>query len=69
MDIKSLKSLLKVLRDNGVMSYEHDGVKLTLSDLPLSKDSLPQSPITEDYQAPTEDDLLFYSAVPIPDKA
>lgn len=66
MDIKSLKSLLKVLRDSGVTSYEHDGVKLSLSDLPVSKESLskPSAAIPEDYETPSEEDLLFYSSVP-----
>lgn len=66
MDIKQLKTLLKVLRDNGVVLYEHDGIKLTLSDLPVSKESFTESKTIsatkDDYEEPTQDDLLFYSS-------
>lgn len=64
MDIKQLKTLLKVLRDNGVVLYEHDGIKLTLSDLPASKESFTQSisSAKDDYQEPTEEEKLFYSS-------
>lgn len=63
MDLKSLKALLKVLRDNGVVSYDTADLKLTLSDLPVDKSS-PSSAIPEDYVKPTDEELLYYSAVP-----
>lgn len=63
MQLKELKSLLKVLRDNGVTAYEHDGVKLSLSDLPVGKEAVTAA-IPDDYKEPTDEDLLFYSAIP-----
>lgn len=69
MDIKSLKSLLKVLREYGVTSYDTADLKLCLGDLSASPTPLPAT--LEDFSEPSEEDLLFYStpATSIPDKA
>lgn len=37
MTVKELELLLKTLRKEGVLEYEHDGIKLKLSEAPPTK--------------------------------
>jgi len=65
MDLKNLKDLLKVLRDKGVLEFEADGIKLKLSeDIPESKYKKRQQEIDEDEPELTDEELLYYSAMP-----
>jgi hypothetical protein len=67
---KELKELIKILKQNGVSQYTHEGLSIQLYDKPTTsrKPSSRQrgiasqnepSEIEEDI--PTEEDLLFYS--------
>lgn len=47
-DLKSLKQVIKVLRDGGVTSAEIDGVKLTLLAKPISNVRLPKPDYSSD---------------------
>jgi len=66
MDLKSLKDLLKVLRDKGVLEFEADGIKLKLAEeVPESRYKRRQSEVEEtDEPELTEEELLYYSATP-----
>lgn len=66
MDLKSLKDLLKVLRDKGVLEFEADGIKLKFSEeMPESKYRKRQSE-TDEIEEPelTDEELLYYSSTP-----
>ena len=67
MTLKDLRALLKVLRENGVTSYEHDGVKLSLLELAPSKESfntMGSKALANVLDNPgiSEEELLFYSS-------
>lgn len=66
MDLKSLKDLLKVLRDKGVLEFEANGIKLKLSeDIPESRYKKRQTEVDiEEETELTDEELLYYSAVP-----
>lgn len=66
MDLRDLKELLKVLRDKGVTEYECQGVKLKLSEeAPISKYKKKQEFVdVDDEPELTEEERLFYSAIP-----
>lgn len=66
MDLKSLKDLLKVLRDKGVLEFEANGIKLKLSeDIPESRYKKRQAEVDiEEEEELTDEELLYYSAVP-----
>lgn len=66
MDLKSLKDLLKVLRDKGVLEFEANGIKLKLSeDIPESRYKKRQTEVDIEEEAElTDEELLYYSAVP-----
>lgn len=65
MDLRSLKDLLKVLRDKGVLEFEADGIKLKLSeDVPESKYKRRQAEVDEAEETDlTDEELLYYSAI------
>lgn len=62
-DLKELKALLKLLRSQGVLTYEDgEGVKLTLSEVaPESAKDASGAAIPEEHEL-TPEELLFYSA-------
>ena len=64
-DLKSLKDLLKLLREKGVLEFENKDLKLKLSeDAPQSRYKQRQeNEISEDKEL-TEEELLYYSATP-----
>jgi hypothetical protein len=65
MDLKYLKDLLKVLRDKGVLEFESNGIKIKLSeDVPESKYKKRQQELEEDEPELTDEELLYYSAIP-----
>jgi hypothetical protein len=65
VDLKTLKDLLKVLRDKGVLEFEANGIKLKLAeDMPESKYKKRQQELDEDEPELTDEELLYYSAMP-----
>lgn len=64
-DLKSLKDLLKLLREKGVLEFENKDLKLKLSeDAPQSRYKQRQENEMAEEQELTEEELLYYSATP-----
>lgn len=65
MELKELKDLLKVLRAQGVLEFKSKDLLLKLSeDFPQHKEKKQeQTPILEEQEL-TEEELIFYSAIP-----
>jgi len=64
-DLKSLKDLLKLLREKGVLEFENKDLKLKLSeDAPQSRYKQRQENEMSEDKELTEEELLYYSATP-----
>ena len=64
-DLKALKDLLKILREKGVLEFEHNDLKIKLSeDAPQSKYKQRQEQELAEDRELTEEELLYYSATP-----
>lgn len=70
-DLKSLKALLKLCREQGVQEIELGAIKFKLGDIPHVQAQSSERALTEEVQDPysnfpvgelTPDQLMFYSA-------
>jgi len=65
MDLKTLKDLLKLLREKGVTEFKMGDVEIKLSEeAPQSKYKRRQEEALLDEPELSEEDLIFYSATP-----
>jgi hypothetical protein len=66
MDLKTLKDLLKLLREKGVTEFKMGDIELKLSEeAPQSKYKRRQEEaVFEEDRELTEEDLIYYSATP-----
>jgi ribosome maturation protein Sdo1 len=65
MDLKTLKDLLKLLREKGVTEFKMGDVEIKLSDeAPQSKYKRRQEEAMTDDEELSEEDLIYYSATP-----
>lgn len=70
--IKDLEKVLKLLRKQGVLEFEHNGTKLKMGDLPIETGSH-KDPVEDPYKnfpagELTPEQLMFYSAGGIPEE-
>jgi hypothetical protein len=66
MDIKTLKSIVKIMRNEGVLSLKTSEIELTLAHEALLPKSAPLNTQKEFQESDgmTQEDLLFYSSNP-----
>jgi hypothetical protein len=65
MDLKTLKDLLKLLREKGVTEFKMGDVEIKLSEeAPQSKYKRRQEEAMTDDGELSEEDLIYYSATP-----
>lgn len=66
MELTELKKLLKLLRSNGVLKYECQGIKLELSESSTEQTAAAPAQGVLGEEELTAEQLLFYSAPEIP---
>lgn len=74
MDLKQLKKIIDLCRKSGIKTFKGDGFEFELSDsIPAKKHSKKakkeesvQSTLPSDFNDPTADELMFWSATQMP---